>query len=453
MKTEEIALSRVVENDENPRTITTEKFKKLVKSLLVFPRMLTIRPIVVDETMTVLGGNMRLRALKHIVSMDWDTLRFTISDGEKFTQGEVDALLKYWEGWRKKPVATIVNATDLTEAQKKEFIIKDNAGFGDWDTDALANQWNTDLLKDWGIQDWQLQGWISPDSLKNGEQEDEDQKDAKDYEFDEDAEKIPQRCKECELWQLGKHRLMCGDSTDAEQVKFLMGGQVVNLYLTDPPYNVGYGYEDSAIMRKRKQRTDGLTVKNDKMDNDKFLDFLSAAFLAAEETMEKGAAFYIFHSGNHSMWFIEALMSTKDLELRQTLIWVKNYMVLGRKDYQWRHEHCLYGWKNGASHNWFSDRNQTTVMEFDRPTKSVEHPTMKPVPLFAYLMGNSTKEGWNVYDGFGGSGTTLIAAEQLNRNAFLMELDPHYCDVIIARWEKLTGEKAVKIDEFKKQVE
>ena len=156
MKTEEIALSRVVENEENPRTITTEKFQKLVKSLLVFPRMLTLRPIVVDETMTVLGGNMRLRALKHIVSMDWDTLRFTISDGEKFTQGEVDALLKYWEGWRKKPVATIVNATDLTEAQKKEFIIKDNVGFGDWDTNMLANAWNTDLLKDWGMEDWQL---------------------------------------------------------------------------------------------------------------------------------------------------------------------------------------------------------------------------------------------------------------------------------------------------------
>lgn len=159
MKTEEIALSRVVENEENPRTITTEKFQKLVKSLLVFPRMLTLRPIVVDETMTVLGGNMRLRALKHIVSMDWDTLRFTISDGDKFTQGEVDALLKYWEGWRKKPVATIVNATDLTEAQKKEFIIKDNVGFGDWDTNMLANSWNTDLLKDWGMEDWQLAGF------------------------------------------------------------------------------------------------------------------------------------------------------------------------------------------------------------------------------------------------------------------------------------------------------
>ena len=159
MKTEEIALSRVVENEENPRTINTEKFQKLVKSLLVFPRMLTLRPIVVDETMTVLGGNMRLRALKHIVSMDWDTLRFTISDGEKFTQGEVDALLKYWEGWRKKPVATIVNATDLTESQKKEFIIKDNVGFGDWDTNMLANAWNTDLLKDWGMEDWQLAGF------------------------------------------------------------------------------------------------------------------------------------------------------------------------------------------------------------------------------------------------------------------------------------------------------
>ena len=174
MKTEEIALSRVVENEENPRTITTEKFQKLVKSLLVFPRMLTLRPIVVDETMTVLGGNMRLRALKHIVLMDWDTLRFTISDGEKFTQGEVDALLKYWEGWRKKPVATIVNATDLTEAQKKEFIIKDNVGFGDWDSNMLANAWNTDLLKDWGVEsfnNYDISGFFDEDDKSIGNEE------------------------------------------------------------------------------------------------------------------------------------------------------------------------------------------------------------------------------------------------------------------------------------------
>lgn len=453
MKTEEIALSRVSENEANPRTITEANFQKLVKSILVFPKMLQLRPIVVDETYKALGGNMRTRALCHIVSMTPESIMDVLDTDQRLTDAEKLAIANYWSQWKEQPTATIVKASDLTESQKKEFIIKDNAGFGDWDTDALANQWNTDLLKDWGIQDWQLQGWMSPDSLKNGEQADEDQKEAKDDEFDEDAEKIPQRCKECELWQLGKHRLMCGDSTDAEQVKFLMGGQVVNLYLTDPPYNVEYGYEGSDMMRKRNHRTDGLTVKNDKMDNDKFRDFLSAAFFAAEETMEKGAAFYIFHSDNYSMWFREALMSTKDLELRQTLIWNKNSHCFGRQDYQWKHEPCLYGWKNGGAHNWFNDRAQTTVIDMARPKVSREHPTMKPVPLFAYLMGNSTKEGWNVYDGFGGSGTTLIAAEQLNRNAFLMELDPHYCDVIIARLEKLTGEKAVKIDEFKKQVE
>lgn len=161
--------------------------------------------------------------------------------------------------------------------------------------------------------------------------------------------------------------------------------------------------------------------------------------------MEKGASFYIFHSDGYSCWFRKALINTVDLELRENLIWAKNSMVLGRQDYQWRHEPCLYGWKKGASHNWFSDRKQTTVMEFDRPTKSIEHPTMKPIPLFAYLIQNSSQEGWNVYDSFGGSGTTIMACEQLNRNGFSMELDPHYCDVIINRWETYTGKKAEKI--------
>lgn len=159
MQTDEIALSRLVENKDNPRTITEEKFGKLVKSLLVFPRMLTLRPIVVDEKMTVLGGNMRLRALKHIVTMDEDTMRSTIQENDQFTSGEVDALLEYWDGWRKNPTATIVNASDLTESQKKEFIIKDNVGFGDWDTNVLANQWDTDVLKDWGMSEWQLTGF------------------------------------------------------------------------------------------------------------------------------------------------------------------------------------------------------------------------------------------------------------------------------------------------------
>lgn len=156
MKTEEIALSRIAENENNPRTITTEKFRKLVKSLLVFPRMLTLRPIVVDETMTVLGGNMRLKALKHIVIMDADAMRSTIEENDKFSELEVANLVSYWTDWRKKPTATIINAADLTEAQKREFIIKDNVGFGDWDTDMLANQWDTAALMDWGMEEWQL---------------------------------------------------------------------------------------------------------------------------------------------------------------------------------------------------------------------------------------------------------------------------------------------------------
>lgn len=169
METKEIALSSIAENAENPRTITSEKFNKLVKSLLVFPRMLTIRPIVIDETKTVLGGNMRLKALKHIVTMDEDTMRLTISENEQFTQTEVDNLIGYWLDWRKKPTATIVSAADLTEAQKREFIIKDNVGFGDWDTDMLANAWDTEQLKDWGMEDWQF--GIEGDSLKNEENE------------------------------------------------------------------------------------------------------------------------------------------------------------------------------------------------------------------------------------------------------------------------------------------
>lgn len=159
MKTEEIALSRVVENEENPRTITTEKFQKLVKSILVFPRMLTLRPIVVDETFKVLGGNMRLKALRHITTMQDDGILAKLEEDTHLTEAERNLAIVYWRLWQEKPTVTIVKADDLTEAQKREFIIKDNVGFGDWDTDMLNNGWNTDLLKDWGIESWKLQGW------------------------------------------------------------------------------------------------------------------------------------------------------------------------------------------------------------------------------------------------------------------------------------------------------
>lgn len=174
METKEIALSRLVENKENPRTITTEKFQKLVKSLLVFPRMLTLRPIVVDETMTVLGGNMRLKALKHCVTMDEDSIRGMLKEDGRFTKGEISNLMKYWMGWRKNPTATIVDATDLTEEQKKEFIIKDNVGFGDWDTNELANKWDSNLLMDWGVDffnNYDISGFFNEDDKSIGNEE------------------------------------------------------------------------------------------------------------------------------------------------------------------------------------------------------------------------------------------------------------------------------------------
>jgi len=271
---------------------------------------------------------------------------------------------------------------------------------------------------------------------------------AKEDDFDESTDPIEHRVKLGDIWQLGNHRLMCGDSCDIEQVKKLCEGQPVDLWLTDPPYNVALGYEGSASEAKqRHRRTDQKIVLNDSMPDQQFREFLCKAYTAARENMKEGAAYYIFHADNESYNFRGALRDVGGMQLRQTLIWVKDTITLGRQDFQWKHEPCLYGWKEGAAHKWFNDRKQSTCIEFPRPKRSEEHPTMKPVPLFAYLMANSSQEGDLVLDSFGGSGTTLIAAEQLNRKAFLMELSETYCDVIIARWEKLTGQKAIKLNQ------
>ena len=333
METERVKISQLQVNEQNPRTCTDKQFEKLVRSVITFPKMLEVRPIVVGEGGVALGGNMRLRALQAIATMTDGEIMSHIEQSAKYkdrTECEREALLRYWQKWQHDPMVSVVRTDNMTEDERREFIIKDNVGFGAWDWDMLANDWDTDELDDWG-----LSAWVEQPTDEDGDNDEEEHKEATEDEFNEDAEEIPRRCKECELWQLGRHRLLCGDSTDAEQVKFLMGGASINLYLTDPPYNVGYGYEDSAMMSRRKHRTDGLKVMNDKMDNYKFRDFLSSAFRAAEESMENGAAFYIFHSDNYSLWFREALMSTKDLELRETLIWNKDSLCLGRQDYQW----------------------------------------------------------------------------------------------------------------------
>jgi site-specific DNA-methyltransferase (adenine-specific) len=239
-----------------------------------------------------------------------------------------------------------------------------------------------------------------------------------------------------DIYQLGRHRVMCGDSTSVEDVEKLMGGTRVDLLLTDPPYNVAY----------EGKTKDALTIENDNMDNDNFRDFLRSAFYSADNVMKEGAVFYIWHADSEGYNFRGACFDI-GWKVRQCLIWCKNSMVMGRQDYHWQHEPCLYGWKEGASHLWASDRKQTTILNFDRPSRNAEHPTMKPVPLFDYQIKNNTKKEDVVLDLFGGSGTTLIACEQNGRNAYLMELDPRYVDVIINRWENLTGEKAVLLND------
>jgi len=224
---------------------------------------------------------------------------------------------------------------------------------------------------------------------------------------------------------------MCGDSTSIEHMERLCEGQLVDMWLTDPPYNVAY---EGGTKEK-------LTIKNDSMSNDAFRQFLRDSYSAADAVMKKGAVFYIWHADSEGYNFRGAA-SDINWTVRQCLIWKKSSLVLGRQDYQWMHEPCIYGWKDGASHLWASDRKQTTILEFDKPSRNGEHPTMKPVELFEYQMLNNTKGSDLVLDSFAGSGTTVIACEKHGRMARLMELDPKYCDVIIKRWQDFTGEQA-----------
>ena len=236
-----------------------------------------------------------------------------------------------------------------------------------------------------------------------------------------------------DLWLLGKHRLLCGDSTKLDDVERLMNKDRADLLLTDPPYNVDY----------TGKTKDALKVANDNMKDEEFRKFLVNCFGAAFGWMKPGASFYIWHADLEGFNFRGAVKDCGQ-QVRQCLIWAKNVLVMGRQDYQWQHEPCLYGWKDGAAHGWYSDRKQTTLLNFEKPRRNEEHPTMKPVAMFAYLIGNSTAPQGLVYDPFLGSGTTIVAAEQLGRVCYGMELSPAYCDVIVKRWETLTGQTATR---------
>ena len=318
-------------------------------------------------------------------------------------------------------------ADDLTEEQIKAFRIADNssAQVAEWDMDKLMKELDTidyDMSK-YGLSEQMAE--IEKIIEENKQVEDDD------YEMPEDIEI---RIKAGEVWQLGRHRLMCGDSTRHEDVEKLMDGNLADMVVTDPPYNVAY----------EGKTEDALKIENDSMSSDDFLNFLNSAFSCMYNALKEGGAFYVWFASREHINF-ETALKMNDLKVREELIWVKNSMTLGRQDYQWRHEPCLYGWKEGASHNWYNDRSQTTVLEFNKPNRNDIHPTMKPVDLFAYQIKNSSKQGDLVLDLFGGSGTTLIACEQIGRKANIMEFDEKYATAIIDRWEKLTGQKAEKI--------
>ena len=325
-----------------------------------------------------------------------------------------------------------IELSGLTEAQKKAYILADNKL-------ALDAGWDEELLKI-ELEDLKLEG-VDLDGI--GFSEDElDNLLVSEEPSDESEPEVPEAkpdpvSKKGDVWILGVHRLMCGDSTSATDVSKLLegGGGKVKLYLTDPPYNVAY----------EGKTKDALTIENDSMDDESFRQFLVDAFSMADTVLDPGGVFYIWHADSEGYNFRGACRDV-GWKVRECLIWNKNTLVLGRQDYQWKHEPCLYGWKDGAGHAWYSDRSQTTVIDCDKPQRNGEHPTMKPVELFRYLMENSTKKGDSVFDSFGGSGTTLVAAEQTGRVAYLMELDPVYVDVIIKRWQDMTGQEAVRDD-------
>ena len=277
-----------------------------------------------------------------------------------------------------------------------------------------------------------------------------------------------------DIYQLGNHRLMCGDSTKLEDVEKLLDGELVDLVVTDPPYNVDIGITDLEEAKIRKRRLDGKTIQNDKMTSDEFASFLEDTFSNMNKALKPGGAYYIWFASRNHINFEEAL-NKNGLEVRQELIWVKNSLVMGRQDYQWKHEPCLYGWKEGAAHYFINTRKETTTTEEtidfdnlkkdqaiallkeiynevptttiheDKPSRSDIPPTMKPIKLIGRQVRNSSRAGEKVLDLFGGSGSTLIACEQLGRINYTMEYDPLYVDAIIERWEKFTGREAVKI--------
>ena len=379
-----VDINKLIPYVNNARTHNAQQINKLRSSLREFG---FINPVIIDRDFNVIAGHGRIMAAKE-------------------------------EGINEVPCVFV---DYLTEAQKKAYILVDNRMAMDagWDEELLKVEIEALQAEDFdlsltGFDESELAGFFDTAD------------DAKEDDFDVDAElEKPPVTKSGDLWLLGNHRLLCGDSTKEESYTLLMNSKKANLVVTDPPYNVNY------------QGTAG-KIKNDNLENDKFYQFLFDAFTCMEKAMADDASIYVFHADTEGLNFRKAFADA-GFYLSGTCIWKKQSLVLGRSPYQWQHEPCLFGWKKNGKHQWYSDRKQTTIWEFDKPKKNGDHPTMKPVPLIAYPIKNSSMSNCIVLDPFGGSGSTLIACEHTNRICHTIELDEKYCDVIVKRYIEQVG--------------
>ncbi len=382
-----ISIDKLVPYVNNARTHSAEQILKLRSSLREFG---FVNPIIIDREFNVIAGHGRLMAAKE-------------------------------EGIEEVPCVFV---DYLTDAQKKAYILADNRM-------AMDAGWDDELLK---IEMEELQnlgydlGYTGFDEKELADLFGIDDKEVKDDEFDLTAalEKAS-FVERGDVWFVGKHKLMCGDATSSEDVAKLMEDKKANLILTDPPYNVAF------------KSSDGLTIQNDSMKNNDFYEFLFSSFKNMAEHLENGGAAYIFHADTEGLNFRKAFIDA-GFHLAGCCIWVKDSLVLGRSDYQWQHEPVLYGFMQNGKHQWYSDRKQTTIWNFDKPKKNSNHPTSKPLDLLAYPINNSTQANAIVIDTFGGSGSTLMACEQMNRICYTMELDEKYASVILRRYVEDTND-------------
>jgi DNA modification methylase len=388
MKIEIADINSIKPYENNPRKLSDKAIETVAMSLKEYGFR---QPIVVDKDRIIVVGHTRFRASKKL-------------------------------GFKEVPITI---ADNLTPEQINGYRIADNrtSEESEWDNELLKMELKELDLKDFNLE---LTGF-NEDQLNSLLFEE------KQGLTDENAvPELPEEpiSKLGDIWKMGNHKLICGDSTILTTLEKIFGDSKADLLMTDPPYNVDY-----------ESKSTGMKIQNDNKSDDDFLQFLTDAFNNAAINLKLGCSFYIFHSDWFGLEFRQSIKNS-DLELKQNLIWQKNALVMGRQDYQWQHEPCLYGWKRGSSHSWYSDRKQTTIIKFDKPTKSKLHPTMKPVGLIEYLIKNSSKQEDIILDPFLGSGTTLMACEKQSRICYGVELDPKYCDVIVKRWEDFTGKKA-----------